>query len=99
MSALYSLENQTDSVGKLIRSIVVEEMKHLTIVSNILNALGVPPPYPDPKNSSPDPKEPDGKNYIPEFPTHTPLCFDFRNKNNTEWKEFMDSIPILPCNV
>ncbi|HEY0605862.1 MAG TPA: ferritin-like protein [Herpetosiphonaceae bacterium] len=42
--ALYSLiPGKNDSIAEIIESVVVEEMLHMTLVSNILNALGGSP--------------------------------------------------------
>jgi Ferritin-like len=48
--ALYSLdENKNGAIADIIQSIVIEEMLHMTLVCNILNALGGSPVIDNPK--------------------------------------------------
>lgn len=47
LSALFSIKDEGEA-SKLIRSVAKDEMKHLFIVSNLLNAIGKSPPYPLP---------------------------------------------------
>lgn len=61
LTAMYSLKDGTnDDIGRLIRSIVVEEMLHLTIAGNILVAIGGHPAINTP-------------NFIPKYPGHLPM--------------------------
>src|SRR5687767_925385 len=58
--ALYSLvPGKNDSIAEIIESVVVEEMLHMTLVSNILNALGG-----SPQIDSPD--------FVPDYPGPLP---------------------------
>lgn len=43
LCALYSIEDVSSSAYRLIRSVVLEEMLHMMLVANLLNAIGVPP--------------------------------------------------------
>lgn len=56
---MFSIATEGEAT-KLIRSVAKDEMKHLFIVSNILNALDVTPPYPTPNSGTAD--------SIPTFP-------------------------------
>ena len=57
---LYSLdEKKNKSIASIIQSVVVEEMLHMTLASNVLNALGG-----DPMSDKPD--------FIPNFPGPLP---------------------------
>src|ERR1700732_4423538 len=48
--ALYSLdENKNGAIAKIIQSVVLEEMLHMTLVCNILNALEGRPVIDNPK--------------------------------------------------
>jgi hypothetical protein len=50
LTALYSLHPDTNSAAELIiRSVVVEEMLHLVLAANVLNAVGGHPRLPPPK--------------------------------------------------
>ncbi|TAE80186.1 MAG: hypothetical protein EAY81_10660 [Bacteroidetes bacterium] len=61
LTALFSFKPNTSSeIRTVIHSIVIEEMMHMTIAANILNALG----------GSPDISNP---NFVPEYPTHLPM--------------------------
>ena len=58
--ALYSLDQvKNDAIAKIISSVVVEEMLHMTLVCNLLNALG----------GSPEIDKPD---FIPSYPGPLP---------------------------
>lgn len=61
LTALFSFKPNTETaIRKLIHSIVIEEMLHMTIAANILNALG----------GSPDISNPE---FVPNYPTHLPM--------------------------
>lgn len=61
LTAQFSLKpNKNDEIRKVIHSIVVEEMLHMTIASNVLNALG----------GSPDINK---KAFIPNYPCPLPM--------------------------
>lgn len=61
LTALYSLKpNTEEDTANILQSIVVEEMLHMTIASNILNALGGQPKINSPK-------------FVPEYPTALPM--------------------------
>lgn len=61
LTAIFSLKPKTNKeIRKLIHSIVIEEMLHMSISSNILNALGGAPDIN--KNS-----------FVPEYPTGLPM--------------------------
>ncbi len=61
LTALFSFKPNTESaIRTVIHSIVIEEMLHMTIASNILNALGGSPNISDP-------------NFVPNYPTHLPM--------------------------
>lgn len=67
LCGLYTIkEGSNRQAGNLIRSVVVEEMLHMILVSNILNAIT------DPKTIKPGQKLFDVKNIIPEYPTPLP---------------------------
>ncbi len=59
LAAYYSLTAQNGSIRSAIKQIAVEEMLHMTIVANVLNAIGGKPeidrPYFVPKYPSPLP--------------------------------------------
>lgn len=57
--AMYSIENQMSDAALLIRSVVVEEMLHAALVSNILLAIGGEPDF-------------DSASYIPSYPGYLP---------------------------
>jgi len=60
MTALYSLHNGSNSAAwHILRVVVVEEMLHLALAANVLNAVG----------GSPDLT---GPGFVPEYPTHLP---------------------------
>jgi hypothetical protein len=61
LQALYSIKHDANTiVADLIRSIVVEEMLHLTIAANVLNAIGGAPTINKPT-------------FIPDYPTPLPM--------------------------
>lgn len=61
LTAMYSIkEGANREVAALIRSVVVEEMLHMTIAANVLNAVG----------GHPDINKPD---FIPDYPTPLPM--------------------------
>lgn len=61
LTALYSLKPNTEQdTANILQSIVVEEMLHMTIAANILNALGGHPKI----NSA---------KFVPEYPTTLPM--------------------------
>ncbi|MEV0179800.1 ferritin-like protein [Streptomyces sp. NPDC050625] len=69
LTALYSIKDgcNTDA-AQTIRSVVMEEMLHMTLAANVLNALGQVP--------SPDPVEFQGRRNlspIPDYPLNSPL--------------------------
>jgi hypothetical protein len=58
--ALYSLKPGTNAaIARLIRSVVLEEMLHMTLACNVLNAIGGAPAIDDPT-------------IIPDYPDHLP---------------------------
>ena len=58
--ALYSLKPGTNRViAEIIRSVVLEEMLHMSLACNVLNAVGGKPLI-------------DSPTFIPEYPTHLP---------------------------
>ena len=64
LAALYSLKRgQNLAIAALVRSIVVEEMLHMTIAANVLNALGGAPAI-----NTPD--------FIPQYPRPLPMNVD-----------------------
>ena len=72
LSAMYSITTEGEAT-ELIRSVAKDQMKHLFIVSNILNALDVTPPYPKPNSGPVD--------NVPAFPIQTAtdiICFHFQ---------------------
>ena len=61
LTAMFSIKPNTEQkVRRIIQSIVIEEMLHMTIASNILNALGGSPKINDPS-------------FVPKYPTHLPM--------------------------
>lgn len=61
LCAYFSLRNASNSaVGEIIRSIVVEEMLHLTIASNLMISLGGKPSL-------------DGPQFVPDYPDGLPM--------------------------
>src|SRR5271165_3456992 len=61
ITAMFSLKSGTNkSIANLIRSIVIQEMQHMTIAANILIAIGGKP-------------EINEKGFIPEYPGSLPM--------------------------
>jgi rubrerythrin len=61
LTAMYSLvPGLNDEIGKLIRSIVIEEMLHMTIAANILVAIGGSPQINNPE-------------FVPKYPGTLPM--------------------------
>ncbi|MCX5214325.1 ferritin-like protein [Kitasatospora sp. NBC_00240] len=69
LTALYSIEDGANTdAAQTIRSVVMEEMLHMTLAANVLNAIGEVP--------SPEPVEFQGRAHlspIPAFPLDSPL--------------------------
>jgi len=62
LTALYTLKEGTNLEAALVlRSVVVEEMLHLTLASNVMNAVGGSPSI-------------NSKKFVPEYPTRLPHC-------------------------
>jgi rubrerythrin len=67
LTALYSLEpGKNDEIAALIQSVVFQEMQHLTLAANILNAIGGQPDI-------------DYKKFIPHYPGGLPFHIGDRN--------------------
>ncbi|RFC69762.1 ferritin-like protein [Streptomyces sp. AcE210] len=50
LTAMYSLKGgKNREVGGIIRSVVMQEMLHLALIGNIMNAVGATPRFDDPK--------------------------------------------------
>lgn len=61
LTAMYSFKpGENTEIGKIIMSVVAEEMLHMAIAANILNAIGGTPEF-----NKPD--------FIPSYPGHLPL--------------------------
>lgn len=61
LCALYSIKEGTNiEASKIIRSVVVEEMLHMVMAANLLNAIGGKPSI-------------DSKKFIPSYPTYLPF--------------------------
>lgn len=61
LTAWYSLEpGLNDEIGRLLRSVVVEEMLHMTLAANVLVALGGAPSI-------------DGEDFVPHYPGPLPM--------------------------
>ncbi|MFC4871925.1 ferritin-like domain-containing protein [Negadavirga shengliensis] len=61
LTAMFSIKPNTEgSIWNILHSIVIEEMLHMTIASNILNALGGQPKI-------------DLPNFVPEYPSPLPM--------------------------
>lgn len=61
LTALFSFQPNTETqIRTVLHSIVIEEMLHMTISSNILNALGGNPAISNP-------------NFVPNYPGHLPM--------------------------
>ena len=60
LTAMYTLKEGTNrEVALVLRSVVVEEMLHLTLASNVMNAVGGSPSI-------------NSKKFVPEYPTRLP---------------------------
>jgi hypothetical protein len=60
LTALYSLKpGRNQEVARIIRSVVVEEMLHMSLACNLLNAIGGSPQINTPR-------------FVPHYPTHMP---------------------------
>jgi hypothetical protein len=69
LCALYSIkEGMNSEVVEAIQSVVMEEMLHMTLAANVLNAIGGTP--------NPRPQGDDGGSTIPEYPTTVPFIPD-----------------------
>lgn len=65
LTAMYSIKDGTNALPiQIIRSVVVEEMLHMIMVCNVLNALGIVPSVNKPQN-------------YPSYPVKLPLNVDF----------------------
>lgn len=61
LTALYSIKpGQNQEVADLIRSVVIQEMLHMAIAANVLNAIDGRPRIADPR-------------FVPEYPTPLPM--------------------------
>jgi len=61
LQALYSIKHDANTiVADLIRSVVVEEMLHMAIAANVLNAIGGEPRF-------------DGPSFVPNYPGALPM--------------------------
>lgn len=61
LTAWYSLKpGLNDEIGRLLRSVVIEEMLHMTLAANILVALGGAPSI-------------DGEDFVPRYPGPLPM--------------------------
>jgi hypothetical protein len=64
LCALYSIPDGANATAAaLIRSVVMEEMLHMTLVANLLNAIGASPKIDDPR-------------FVPSYPTFLPHSDD-----------------------
>jgi hypothetical protein len=64
LCALYSIkEGKNQEAARVIQSVVMEEMLHMTLVANIMNAVGVHPII-------------DKPGFIPDYPKHLPHSGD-----------------------
>ncbi|GAB5419334.1 MAG: ferritin-like protein [Crocinitomicaceae bacterium] len=65
LTAMYSIKDGTNALaGGIIRSVVIEEMLHMIMVCNVLNALDIVPSVNKPQN-------------FPSYPMQLPLNVDF----------------------
>ena len=72
LTALYSLKpGKNDAIGQLIKSIVFQEMQHMTLAANMLNAIGGAPVI-------------DTKDFVPTYPGGLPFHIGDRNGQNFE---------------
>lgn len=61
LTAMFSIKQQTnDEIVNIIHSIVIEEMLHMTIAANVMNALGGSPAI-------------NNKDFVPDYPGHLPM--------------------------
>lgn len=66
LTAMFSIKQQTDKqqtndeIVNIIHSIVIEEMLHMTIAANVMNALGGSPAI-------------NNQNFVPDYPGHLPM--------------------------
>lgn len=66
LTALYSIKEGTNRrTSQVIRSVAVEEMLHMILVCNVMNALGIQPIINQPEN-------------YPKYPSKLPLNIDFK---------------------
>ena len=64
LAALYSIrENRNTEAARIIQSVVMEEMLHMTLVGNVLNAVGGEPVVDHPR-------------FVPSYPTYLPHSAD-----------------------
>ena len=81
LCALFSLEQGSNREAALIiRSVVIEEMLHLTLAANVLNAVGGKPVLTDRKWVG---------HYPTQLPFHTPLAVDIRPFDDTALSTFL----------
>jgi hypothetical protein len=60
LAALYSLHPDSNhDAAQILKAVVLEEMLHLTLVANLLNAVGGTPDF-------------SGADFVPTYPTHLP---------------------------
>ena len=72
LTALYSLKPGTNqAIAQLIKSIVFQEMQHMTLAANILNAIGGEPDV-------------DNKDFVPSYPGGLPFHIGDRNGQTFE---------------
>ena len=57
----------------MIMGVAIDEMKHLFIVSNLCNAIGMDPPYPTPDSENDD--------SVPKFPSSPPKVLNFSDRH------------------
>src|SRR3954468_5147539 len=90
LCALYSIKAGTNLMAvEIIKSVVLEEMLHMIMVANLLNAIGGAPKIGEDETSQ------KGK-FIPEYPTSLPgnvipelnvgLCYFSKSSIKTFWK-------------
>jgi hypothetical protein len=61
LTAIFSIKPNTNvEINEIIHSIVIEEMLHMTIAANIMNALGGSPAI-------------NTKKFVPDYPSHLPM--------------------------
>ncbi|WP_462152587.1 ferritin-like domain-containing protein [Pseudoalteromonas xiamenensis] len=60
LTALYSIKTETNpEASAIIRAVLVEEMLHITLAANVLNALGKHPDF-------------EAQDFVPSYPTYLP---------------------------